>query len=165
MHTHHAPAWSEPSAQILLRATSEESAALERWTASLGADFGLPDALLQRIDLCLVEAVSNVIAYAYPRSGSGTVRIRAWRDPEEIVIRIDDDGEAFDPTSYPVPPLPASLDGASAGGRGILLIRHYAEAMAYQRDGTINRLTLVFRARSRELPNRPPSALGKPGLV
>jgi anti-sigma regulatory factor (Ser/Thr protein kinase) len=163
MNTHCAPTWPDPSAQILLRATSEESAVLERWTASLGSDFGLPDPVLQRIDLCLVEAMSNVIAYAYPHSSAGTVRICFWREPEGIVIRIDDDGEAFDPTSYPVQALPASLEGASAGGRGIRLMRHYAEEIRYQRDGPINRLTLVFKARNGEV--RPSSTLGKPGVV
>jgi anti-sigma regulatory factor (Ser/Thr protein kinase) len=153
MHTDQAPAGSDPSSRITLRATPEESAALECWTASLGAEFGLPQLLLRRIDLCLVEVVGNVIAYAYPRGSAGSIRIGFWREPAQIRIRIDDDGEAFDPTSYRVPPLPVSLKDAQPGGRGIRLIRHYAEQMSYQRDGATNRLTLVFRVRGGELRN------------
>ncbi|HEY3730107.1 MAG TPA: ATP-binding protein [Steroidobacteraceae bacterium] len=133
------------SSKLEMPATLAGIQALERWVASLAAKWQLPASLAHRLDLCLTESVSNVIAYGYPKSAAGTVTIHGWQESDRLIVRIDDDGAAFDPTRYVPPELPQSLDEASIGGRGIRLVRHYADEIHYRRLATLNQLTLVFR--------------------
>jgi anti-sigma regulatory factor (Ser/Thr protein kinase) len=136
---------SEPSSQMMMRAKFERLAELEHWIQTLAVEFLLPPSLVQRIDLCLTELVTNVIGYGYPDGANGTISIRFWRQPEQIVIRIDDDGVPFDPTGYVLPALPGTLAEASSGGRGIRLVRHFADALQHLRVASGNQLTLSFR--------------------
>lgn len=136
---------TEAASQLKMPATVAGIQALERWVASVAAAWQLPAALAHRLDLCLTETVSNVIAYGYPQAAAGTVTIHGWHEPDRVVVRIDDDGAAFDPTRYEPPELPQSLAEASIGGRGIRLVRHYADEVQYRRQAALNQLTLVFR--------------------
>jgi serine/threonine-protein kinase RsbW len=156
---------TEPSSQIVLQATVAELAALERWVAKLAAEFGLPPALVHRLDLCVTEIVTNVIGHGYPDGSGGTVSIRFWRQPEQILIRIDDDGKPFDPTSYVSPELPSSLSEASDGGRGIRLVRHFADGLHYLRDAAVNQLTVVFRCQNSACTRTPPIETGPRSLL
>jgi serine/threonine-protein kinase RsbW len=136
---------SEPSSEIVIKAALEDFALLEQWVGMLAVKFQLPPALAHRFDLCVTELVTNVIGHGYPDGHGGTVRVRFWCQPEQIIIRIDDDGTPFDPTSHVPPELPRSLAEATTGGRGISLVRYHADEIRYQRDAAMNQLTLVFR--------------------
>jgi anti-sigma regulatory factor (Ser/Thr protein kinase) len=137
---------AEPSSQIVIPAKLEQLRKLAHWVERLAAQFLLPAALVHRIDLCLSELVTNLISYGFTQGRVGAVRIRLWRQPEQIVIRIDDDGALFDPTSYKPPGLPGALADAPEGGRGIRLVRHFADELHYRARPGGNQLTLVFLA-------------------
>jgi len=142
---------TEPSSQIVMRANLERLVDLELWVEKLAVEFLLPRSLVQRIELCLTELVTNVIGYGYPDGADGTLSIRFWRQPEQIVICIDDDGAPFDPTRYVLPDLPGTLAEASSGGRGIRLVRHFADALEYLRGASGNQLTLLFRCPAQQV--------------
>jgi anti-sigma regulatory factor (Ser/Thr protein kinase) len=136
---------TEPSSEIVLRASFEDFPRLGGWVATLAAVYRLPRALVHRLDLCVTELVTNMIGYAYPTGAAGTIAIHFWHQPDQIALRIDDDGAPFDPTSYIPPALPRSLADATIGGWGIRLVREYADEVRYRRNATGNELTLVFR--------------------
>ena len=136
----------DPSSQIVLQAKLEQLRELAHWVGQIGAQFQLPAALVHRIDICLTELVTNLISYGYADGRIGTVKIRFWRQPECIVIRVDDDGAHFNPTSYEPPGLPTSLADAPIGGRGIRLVRHFSDDLQYIVESTGNHLLLVFQA-------------------
>jgi serine/threonine-protein kinase RsbW len=136
---------TEPCSRIVLPVRLEQLRDLEHWVETLAAEFRLPRSLVHRIDVCLTELVTNLISYGYPDREAGTVSIRLWRQPEQIVICIDDDGAAFDPTSYVAPDLPRSLADATAGGRGIRLVRHFSDEFHHVTGAAGNQLTLMFR--------------------
>jgi anti-sigma regulatory factor (Ser/Thr protein kinase) len=146
------PDTTESTSQLLIQASTGQLPRLEHWVAQLSAQFLLSPPLVHRIDLCLTELVSNVIQYGYPGGKAGTVRIGFWRQPEQIVIRIEDDGSPFDPSSYVPAELPGSLDQATPGGRGIRLVRHFADELHHRRSAATNQLTLVFRTRRTDAP-------------
>jgi len=136
----------EPSSQIVIQAELEQLRDLEHWVGHLATQFLLPATLVHRIDLCLTELVTNLISYGYPNGKIGAVRIGFWREPGQIVIRLDDDGIPFDPTSYELPGLPSALADAPGGGRGIGLVRHFADELHYLARPVGNQLTLLFHA-------------------
>ena len=94
------------------------------------------------VQLCLEEAVANVIMYG------GTERleiaVEVERNDGTLVARIEDNGRHFDPTQVPPPSVASSLDEAKVGDVGIHLIRSFASGMNYERREGCNRLTLRF---------------------
>jgi anti-sigma regulatory factor (Ser/Thr protein kinase) len=136
---------TEPSAQIVLDAQFAQLPRLEHWVHSLAGQFTWPPSLVHRIDLCLTELVTNVISYGYPDRPAGAISVRLWAHAGQIVVRVDDDGTAFDPTAHVLPGLPASLEEATDDGRGIRLVRHFADDVHYLRAAAGNQLTLTFR--------------------
>ena len=137
---------TEMSSQIVMQAKLEQLPKLERWLEALAVEFLLPASVVHRIDLCLTELVTNLIGYGYPDGTVGTVRIHGWRQAEQVLIRIEDDGVPFDPTAYVSPGLPSSLAEAAVGGRGIRLVRHFTDALHHVRRVEGNELTLIFRS-------------------
>jgi anti-sigma regulatory factor (Ser/Thr protein kinase) len=133
--------------EIALQARLERLPELQHWVETLATEYLLPASTVHRIDLCLTELMTNLISYGYPDGKHGTVRFRFWRQPDQIVIRINDDGAAFDPTRFVSQGPARSLEEASAGGRGILLVRHFSDELHHIRAGAENQLTLVFRSR------------------
>jgi anti-sigma regulatory factor (Ser/Thr protein kinase) len=97
------------------------------------------------IQLCLEEAVANIIMY-----GGGAkhdrleITIELERNGGTLVARIEDTGREFDPTQVPPPLLASSLEEAKVGGLGIHLMRSFASGMHYERRDGRNRLTLRF---------------------
>jgi anti-sigma regulatory factor (Ser/Thr protein kinase) len=66
------------------------------------------------------------------------------RTPSGVVLDIEDDGGAFDPTGV-APPAPApTLELLPVGGLGIHFMRQYSSQMDYSRSGGRNRLRLTF---------------------
>jgi len=135
---------TEPCSQIVMQATPARLSDLDGWVEALAAKFCLRPPLLKRIDLCLTELVTNVVGYGYSDGAVGSITVSFWRQPERVVIRIEDDGAPFDSTSYVLPALPRSLTDASGGGRGIRLVRHFADELHYTREAAGNDLVLIF---------------------
>ena len=52
-------------------------------------------------------------------------------DPEELVIRVEDEGEGFDPESIADPLAPENI--LKSSGRGIFLIRSFMDEVEVQR--------------------------------
>ena len=96
------------------------------------------------VQLCLEEAVANVIMYAGAKDSRLEIAVEVERSGTTLVARIEDNGRHFDPTQVPPRSVAASLDDASVGDVGIHLIRSFASGMNYERLEGCNRLTLRF---------------------
>jgi anti-sigma regulatory factor (Ser/Thr protein kinase) len=72
--------------------------------------------------------------------------LRIGRQDADIVLEIEDNGIAFDPTQAPLPP-PVTMDSDRVGGWGMRIVRSLSDEVRYQRIGGRNRLTLIFHPR------------------
>lgn len=107
---------------------------------SARASFGL--------DVVLEELLMNQILHAYPAAVEpASVGLQAWVADDTLLLLLSDHGIPFDPLARPAPVAPASLDEARPGGWGIHLLRRYARALAYERVGDVNRLTVALALR------------------
>ena len=61
---------------------------------------------------------------------------------DELTIRVEDDGRAFDPLQAPPPDLDLPLEERPVGGLGIHIVRSVMDAVEYQRRGGRNVLTM-----------------------
>jgi serine/threonine-protein kinase RsbW len=96
-----------------------------------------------RASVLLEEVVMNALRHG----GASAVRVHVTLAPEACRMTFEDDGPAFDPTTAPLPARARSLDDETVGGRGLLLIRRFADRLAYRRDGGMNRLEATIAAR------------------
>ena len=100
----------------------------------------LPADVRRHLHLAIDEVVNNIVRHARPRHPRVTVRLGI--DDGALVIRIVDDGEAFDPTSRADPDTTLGLDDRPVGGLGLFLVRQLMTEVRYRRLRNRNCLTL-----------------------
>jgi anti-sigma regulatory factor (Ser/Thr protein kinase) len=96
----------------------------------------LPEAFLARLHVALEEAVANIVMHA--ETDGFTLEYMA--DAARVTLVITDEGLPFDPVVAPV----ASRAEAEAGGKGLILLRHFCKDLHYERADGVNRLTMRF---------------------
>lgn len=130
--------------RLLLRNDAAELSRLHAWLEDLAVAWGLAPDVTFAADLCLEEAVGNVIAYAFADGAPHEIRVSIARDGRRLVVEVEDDGRPFDPLVVPPPEVADRLEDVRIGGLGIHLIRRFASGTRYARDAGRNRLTLVI---------------------
>jgi serine/threonine-protein kinase RsbW len=82
------------------------------------------------IGLALREAVANAIKHGNRQDPDKQVEIQASFAPEEVEIRIDDEGAGFDPLGVVDPLAPENRFRAS--GRGIFYMRKFMDEVEFE---------------------------------
>jgi len=134
---------------LVVQAEIAELARVWDWANMEGERLAVSQSTLFAIHLCLEEALSNILQYAFPDDRDGNrgdkiVRLGLRREEDAILLTVEDHGIAFDPLEFVELPAPATLAEASIGGRGIHLMKEFTRHMAYERRDGTNRLTLRF---------------------
>ena len=106
------------------------------WLDDEAADDNLSEAFLARLHVALEEAVANIMMHA--QTGGFTLEYQS--DAARVTLVITDEGLPFDPILAPV----AARDEAQAGGKGLILLRHFCKDLHYERGAGVNRLTMRF---------------------
>lgn len=109
-------------------------------------EFSEPE--LFAIRLAIEEALVNAIKHGNGSDPSKKVRIEYEINPEQVRIRIEDEGPGFDPDAVPDPTDPEFLERPC--GRGLMLMRHYMSLVEFSQRGNC---VEMFK-RKGELPNR-----------
>ena len=138
----------DPDSRIALETKFACLPDLERWIEQLSVQFVLAPLLRNRIEVCLTELITNLICYGYPDGRVGSAKMTFWRQPDRYTVCIEDDGRPFNPTTYVLPAQPDSLQEANASGRGIQLVRQFADSLQYHRHDGGNQLMLSFQRTS-----------------
>jgi anti-sigma regulatory factor (Ser/Thr protein kinase) len=129
---------------LTLRNDRAEIARMTAWVDGLTAPLGLSRRTAHAVQLCLEEAVTNIVSHAFPSGTVHEVQVALWFDEAVLRAEVIDDGMPFDPLSHELPAAPRDLESAPIGGLGIKLMRSFADDIAYRRCGDTNRLTLSF---------------------
>jgi serine/threonine-protein kinase RsbW len=129
--------------RLELRGELAELRRLAEWIKAR-APQGVSADTLFAVQLCLEEAVANVIMHGGAREDRLAISIELERKGATLVARIEDTGSEFDPTQFPALSMAKSLEEAKVGDYGIHLMRCFASGMHYERREGRNRLTLRF---------------------
>jgi anti-sigma regulatory factor (Ser/Thr protein kinase) len=129
---------------LTLRNDRAELARLMTWIDELAGQLELSPQAKYAVQLCLEEAIVNIISYAFEPGTENEVKINVCRDGRTVCAEITDHGRPFDPLTQEVRQRPADLASAHIGGLGITLMRNFAATIGYQRADGMNRLTLSF---------------------
>jgi anti-sigma regulatory factor (Ser/Thr protein kinase) len=130
---------------MVLRLDPGDLAPLTQWILEACAAARIPEKTAFAVQLCLDEAVANIMQHGRDARVS-EIAADLERTDAGVVLDIQDDGGPFDPTAFASPPPPATLDAASVGGLGIHLMRRFARRMDYRRHDGRNHLRLTFDA-------------------
>ena len=92
-----------------------------------------------KVRLCLDEVMVNAIKHGNRMDENKTWRTKVMVDDRQWAVRVEDQGEGFDPVDVPDINDPASL--LLEGGRGILLITEFMDEIWYYDGGCRVQLT------------------------
>jgi serine/threonine-protein kinase RsbW len=90
------------------------------------------------------EITANIVAHGSPDGHALEVWVTLEDRGDSIVLTFEDNGVPFDPRTRADPPPQKSLEEARIGGYGLLLVRHAASSIDYQRTAA-GRNRLIVR--------------------
>ena len=125
-------------------ADGREFRRISDWWRGWAARAGLSDDASHGGELCLNEAVGNIVQHRDDDAASQPIGITLERVARGARITVTDHGRAFNPLAYTPPDPPRSLNEAPIGRLGIRLIRTYAASTEYRRENDQNVLILTF---------------------
>lgn len=115
---------------------------LAAWLEATVAMLALDDRQSYALQLVAEEMVANVVLHGRAGDAPATVDLAIEREPLRLVV--EDNAAAFDPTAMPEPPVPADIDSASIGGRGLPLVRRFSRGWRYSRVDGRNRVEIMI---------------------
>lgn len=143
-----APAPADPEArQLHLRFPNDlaELAPLAETVEAFAETLGWDATSAMHINLALEELAINIISYGYADGRAGHLELWLEATPAEVRLRLEDDGDAFDPFAVPPPDLDLALDDRPIGGLGIHFVRSFMDTYAYRREAGRNCVRLSKR--------------------
>jgi serine/threonine-protein kinase RsbW len=109
------------------------------------ARHGIADDDANAIHVLLDEVLSNSIRHGLGGAASHAISVTLELAGCEIVVAVEDDGFAYDPTQAPAPVLADALGDRKPGGLGLAIMRSFTDSIEYRRLEGRNRLVLRRR--------------------
>jgi len=108
---------------------------LEHFFCYLMEDVNVSPALRHAVRLCFQEAVTNAVVHGNRYDEKKYVQISLIQDTDKLILKIRDEGQGFnlDQTLNPLEKTNLNLPG----GRGIFLIKEYANFLDYTEENTL----------------------------
>ena len=139
----------DPVANFSIRVDSRETRRASTWLGEAGSARGIPADPLLRLDLCVTEALANVIAHGGVDTSASPIRlrldVRCTASGGAASVTVSDAGTAFDPLEAPPKAPTRTLAEAEMGGYGLLLMGRFADALDYSYSEGQNHLTIHVR--------------------
>jgi len=135
--------------ELTIGANGDEARRATEWLDLSCRRRHVPQALVDRLALCLHEVLANVIAHGGGAELTAPIRllleVRLEQDDNQASVTVSDAGVAFNPLLVPKRMLPDTLGEASAGGLGLVMIRRCSDWLDYRHEEGRNHLTFGAR--------------------
>lgn len=139
----------DPVTNFSIRADPSEAHHASTWLGEAGSARGVPEDPLMRLDLCVTEALANVIAHGGAGARANPIHlrldVRRSANGGAASVTVSDAGTAFDPLQAPPMARARTLAEAEPGGHGLLLMARFADALDYSYGEGQNHLTIHVR--------------------
>lgn len=134
-----------PRDRLDLQGQLSEMALFPAWIESLASQHGIPGEVQFAMNLCLEEAISNIIRHGYGVAIHRPVSVR-FTMPREgcYVFVVEDEAPRFNLLDAPELPALNPHDEIRIGGQGVRLLRRIADTLEYEPTPTGNRLRIGF---------------------
>ena len=131
-----------PPVEIVIPSDPGEARGVQEQIEQLLLELQASDRDIFCIKLALEEALVNAIKHGNQMDRAKMVRIRYHVLSDRFECSISDEGPGFDPGEVPDPTAPENLERPC--GRGLMLMRHYMSAVAYNDRGNSVSMSRVF---------------------
>jgi anti-sigma regulatory factor (Ser/Thr protein kinase) len=139
----------KPATLLEIRADAADVRPASLWLAQQGSARAIPPEQIFRLDLCLNEALANVIEHGGCEALLAPVRLSLKSGVDDngshAILMISDAGLAFNPLTAKQKATPGSLAEATPGGLGLGIMSSFADKVAYERRHDRNVLQFVIR--------------------
>ena len=123
---------SRDSIQLVIPSEPGRIAEADDFLESALRSRGVPDAIVSDMAIAATELVNNAIIHGNKRDATKTVILTLQITVNEVVIRVVDQGDGFDPGQVPDPLTQENL--LREVGRGIFIARSLMDDVRYERD-------------------------------
>jgi anti-sigma regulatory factor (Ser/Thr protein kinase) len=113
--------------------------------AEAAKEAGFNEADVNRCQLAVDEACTNIIEHGYGGEDKGKIEIACVFQPGELTITIRDQAKPFDPNGVPPPKLSTTIENLRAGGLGLYFMRQIMDQVEFSYEDGGNKLILVKR--------------------
>lgn len=93
---------------------------------------GMDDDQIFAVQMAVDEACTNSMEHAYHGQESGEVTVCCYAEENDLVIKITDFGDTFNPQQIPEPDLSLPLEERHIGGLGLYLMRRMMDSVTFQ---------------------------------
>lgn len=115
----------------------EEVMAISTGIYKFGEHRNLSQETLNTLSLFIEELAGNVVQHAFKPGEKRWLDLTIMDKPERLIIRIRDNGSAFDPLAY--------LSAGERSGYGLLIVQKLAENVEYRRSMGLNNLIVHLK--------------------
>ena len=138
----------EKTFSLQVPSSTENLALIREFVTTVGAQAGLVETEIAKLELAVDEACANVIEHAYGHDASKEVTVSANFDGDSITFEIVDTGRGFDPTQIKQEELESLIAKRKDGGLGMRLIKTLMDEVQYEMvPGLKNELRMTKRIR------------------
>lgn len=130
--------------RIEVPALTENIRMIESFIDNAREKFHLDDDIYGNIMIAVTEAVNNAIKHGSSSDSSKNVNLSLLVDGSTLKFRVEDAGRGFDYMHLPDPTSPENLE--KPGGRGIFLMKHLADDVAFLDGGRVVELSFYMNA-------------------
>ncbi len=116
---------------------------MRRFVAEYAREAEFPDTTIEKFKIAVDEACTNIIKHAYKGDTTHTIDLAVIIEDERFIVRIRDEGRAFDAQKYTEPDIFHLAEDRRAGGFGVQIMRRLMDLVEYRTSGTVNEVTLV----------------------
>jgi len=131
--------------EIILNGNINELVNLTLALDQFCADANINDLVENQINLVLEELYTNTANYGFVGINNGQVIINLLSFNEQLEIRYQDNGIAFNPLEMAEPDLMLSVDDRPIGGLGVFFVKAMTDNVSYSRVGNWNQLVMHKR--------------------
>jgi serine/threonine-protein kinase RsbW len=130
--------------RIEIPALSDNIRMIESFIDNAKEKYKLDDDIYGNIMIAVTEAVNNAIKHGNQNDSSKNVALSLSLHEGLIKFKIEDEGGGFDHEHLPDPTSPENLE--KPGGRGIFLMKHLSDEVAFAEGGRIVELSFYINS-------------------
>lgn len=127
---------------IEIPSLTENIRMIESFIDNAKEKYHLNDDIYGNIMIAVTEAVNNAIKHGNQNNSAKNVALSLSFDENLIKFKVEDEGNGFEYENLPDPTAPENLE--KPGGRGIFLMKHLADEVAFFDKGKVVELSFYM---------------------
>ncbi len=127
---------------IEIPSLTENIRMIESFIDNAKEKYHLNDDIYGNIMIAVTEAVNNAIKHGNQNNSAKNVALSLSFDDNLIKFKVEDEGNGFEYDNLPDPTAPENLE--KPGGRGIFLMKHLADEVAFYDKGKVVELSFYM---------------------